>query len=53
VHTIVLVSDKTRIDDSLQKAFEALFPECRIEVIDVRHPAAEDNPVATGSVGDA
>ena len=53
MHTIVLLSDKLRIDDSLQKAVEALFPECRIEVITIKHPNPVDNCLAVGPTCDA
>jgi len=48
VHTIVLVSDKAHIDASLQKAFEELFPECRIEVINISRTKPENDPLGAG-----
>jgi hypothetical protein len=46
MHTIVLVSDKACMDNSLQKAVETLFPECRIEVIQISHAIQADSPLA-------
>ena len=53
MNTIILLSDKARTDDSLRKAFEATFPECRIEVITIRNPNPDGNPLVAGMIRNA
>ena len=35
MHTIVVISNHSAIDINMLKSMETLFPECRIEVVDV------------------
>lgn len=35
MHTVVLISDDTSIDKNLLNSLETLFPECRVEIVNL------------------